>query len=140
VLETQANVKLEVGKPYLKTGNEPDIVIAGVITMNNAELPGSIALCFPKPSFLSIYEQMVGEKHDDVNAEIQDAAGELLNMIYGHAKTKLKAGGFAIDMAIPVILVGEKLKMQVGERGKSIMVPFSSASGPFFLEIYFKKL
>ena len=140
VLETQANVKIQVGKPHLKTGSESDVAIAGVITMNNSELPGSIALCFPKPTFLSIYEQMVGEKHEDVSEETQDAAGELLNMIYGHAKTKLKAGGFAVDMAIPVIMVGDKLKMQVGEKGKSIVVPFTSASGPFFLEIYFKKL
>ena len=138
-LQTQANVPITTGKPFIKDGKELPIAIAGVITMNNAEMPGSIALCFSKEVFLGIYESMVGEKHEEITAETQDAAGELLNIIYGHAKTKLKAGGFTIDMAIPVILAGEKLTMQIGERGKTIVVPFECPYGAFYLEIYFKK-
>ena len=139
-LQTQASLKVETGKPFIKDGTEPQITIAGVITMNNAELPGSIALCFTTPVFLGIYESMVGEKHTEITPDIQDAAGELLNIIYGFAKTKLRAGGIAVDMAIPVILAGEKLQMQIGDRGKSIIIPFTCEYGPFHLEVYFKKL
>lgn len=138
-LETQASVKVQTGKPFIKNGTEEPVAIAGVITMNNAELPGSIALCFSTKVFLGIYESMVGETHTEISAETQDAAGELLNIIYGFAKTKLKADGFAIDMAIPVIMSGEKLQLQIGEKGKSIIIPFTCVYGTFHLEVYFKK-
>ena len=138
-LQTQAELKIQTGKPFIKDGTEPEIAIAGVITMNNAQLPGSIAICFTTPVFLGIYESMVGEKHTEITADIQDAAGELLNMIYGFAKTKLRAEGIAFDMAIPVILAGDKLKMSMGVRGKSIIIPFECVYGRFHLEVYFKR-
>lgn len=139
-LKIQAGLEIKTGKPHLKNDTEPVCEIAGVITMNNPVMPGSIAICFPKAVFLGLYESMVGEKHGEITAEIQDGAGELLNIIYGHAKAKLKAEGHAFEMAIPAILVGEKLKMQIGERGRAVIIPFECVHGSFYLEVYFKKL
>lgn len=137
-LKVQANLHLKAEKPHIKMKDEPSISIAGVISTNNPEMPGSIALCFSTEVFLKIYEAMVGEKHGEISEELQDAAGEMLNIIYGHAKTRLRQEGYAIDMAIPVVLTGEKIKMQIGERGKSVILPFECEYGKFHIEVYFK--
>lgn len=139
-LQIQASLPVKGGQPHIKSPETPLSEIAGVITLNNPQMPGSIAICFPKPVFLGIYEAMVGEKHTEISQEIQDAAGEILNIVYGHAKAKLAEKGIKFEMAIPVVLVGEKLRMQMGQSGKSIILPFECKFGRFHIEVYFKKV
>ncbi|MGE4133265.1 MAG: chemotaxis protein CheX [Bdellovibrionales bacterium] len=139
-LQIQANLPVSAGKPFLKTGLLEGVEIAGVISLNNPSMPGTIAIAFPKAVFLGVYESMVGEKHTEINDEIQDAASELLNIIYGHAKTKLAEKGIKVEMAIPVVLAGDKLRVKVGDPGKSMILPFQCKFGSFHIEIYFKKL
>lgn len=138
-LKVQCSVEVTSKAPSIKRDAGLNTDIAGVIGVNNGKMPGSIALCFPKAVFLGIYESMVGEKHSEINQEIQDGAGELLNIIYGHAKAQLSAQGMKLSMAIPVVLVGEKIRMQIGEAGKSVILPFECKYGGFHLEVYFKK-
>ena len=137
VLETQANTPLVPGKAYIKKPEEQIVVgIAGVISLNCAEFKGTISICFRPEVFLKIYENMVGEKHTEITSETQDAAGELLNIIFGQAKTILNDHkGFNIDKAIPTVLVGEKLRLHHSARSPALILPFDSKAGTFHLEV-----
>jgi chemotaxis protein CheX len=137
VLETQAQLKLTPGRAYLRKHDERiPMEIAGVIGISCSEFTGSISLCFRAEVFLKIYEGLVGEKHQMISNEIHDAAGELLNIIFGQAKTVLNdQRGYKIDKAIPTVLVGEKLKLHHQSRNPSIVLPFESPAGAFHLEI-----
>jgi len=137
VLETQAQTALTPGKPYLKKPGELlPMEIAGVISLVSSDFRGSITICFPGEVFLKIYENMVGEKHALITPEIEDAAGELLNIIFGQAKTVLNdQRGFNLEKAIPTVLVGEKLKVHHQSRNPAIVLPFSSPAGEFHIEI-----
>ena len=137
VLETQAQLPLTAGKAYLRKPSERiPMEIAGVIGLNCSEFKGSISLCFRAEVFLKIYEGMVGEKHEMITSEIQDAAGELLNIIFGHAKTVLNdQKGFTLNKSLPTVLVGEKLKIHHQSRSPAIILPFESPAGSFHLEI-----
>lgn len=137
VLETQAQTPLTPGKPFLRKPNESiPMEIAGVISLTCTEFTGSITICFRAEVFLRIYENMVGEKHDVISAEIEDAAGELLNIVFGQAKTVLNdQKGYTLEKAIPTILVGEKLKLHHQSRIPAIVLPFESPAGAFHLEI-----
>lgn len=137
VLETQANLKLVPGKAYLRkpTENIP-MEIAGVLNLVCSEFKGSISLCFRGQVFLNIYESMVGEKHAQITSEIQDAAGELLNIIFGQAKTILNdQKGYSLEKSLPTILVGEKLKLHHQSRSPAIILPFDCGAGTFHVEI-----
>jgi chemotaxis protein CheX len=137
VLETQANLKLTPGKAYLRkpTENIP-MEIAGVLNLVCSEFKGSISLCFRGQVFLNIYESMVGEKHAQITSEIQDAAGELLNIIFGQAKTVLNdQKGYSLEKSLPTILVGEKLKLHHQSRSPAIILPFDCSAGTFHVEI-----
>lgn len=141
VLEAQANTKLKTGTPHVKKPNEVDPVeIAGVIQLTNPMFTGTIALCFKSDVFLKIYENMVGEKHTTINPEIEDAAGELLNIIFGQAKTILNdQKGYKLERALPTIMVGEKLKLRQKTNSSVVILPFESAAGPFHIEIVVEK-
>jgi chemotaxis protein CheX len=137
VLETQAQTKLQPGKAYLKKQNEQiPMEIAGVISLVCSDFRGSITICFRAATFLRIYENMVGEKHEQITAEMEDAAGELLNIIFGQAKTVLNdQKGYTLEKALPTVLVGEKLKLHHQSRYPAIVLPFESAVGAFHIEI-----
>jgi chemotaxis protein CheX len=141
-LETQANTKCEPQKPVLVSVNDksgaPDIAIAGVIALNTEGFSGTIALAFSETVFLKIYESMFGEKVEKITQESEDAAGELLNIIYGTAKTQLNAElGFKLAPALPTVLSGEKIKIRQTTFQKIILLPFMTPFGPFQVEISF---
>lgn len=137
VLETQAQTPLSPGKAYLRKHSERiPMEIAGVISLTCSEFSGSITICFRAEVFLKIYENMVGEQHHEITPEIEDAAGELLNIIFGQAKTVLNdQKGYTLEKAIPTVLVGEKLKLHHQSRNPAIVLPFESSAGAFHIEI-----
>jgi len=141
-LEQMANTKCEAQKPDLlhldQKPRSDDISIAGVITLATEQFNGSIILAFPEPVFLKIYEAMCGEVVDKINPEIEDAAGELLNIIYGSAKTILNEQcNYKLTTALPTILSGEKIKIRQTTYQKVIILPFKTQFGMFRVEISF---
>ncbi|OFZ17744.1 MAG: hypothetical protein A2X94_15205 [Bdellovibrionales bacterium GWB1_55_8] len=135
-LETQANTPVTIGKPFLKDGDNLEFDIAGVISLTSSAFQGSIALCFPAAVFLAIYSSMLGEKHEEITKEIEDAAGEILNIIFGQAKAELNdKEGYAIQKAIPTIVRGKTLQVHHLSRSVAVVLPFETAAGRFNLEI-----
>lgn len=139
-LQIQCQTPSTPGRPTLLKVEDkeynPSIGILGIISLSTAKFHGSIALAFPEKVYLKIYENMFGEKHDSISSDLQDAAAEILNIIYGTAKTQLnQTPGFDLQPAIPMVLAGEKLKIHQKTREKIIVLPFESAAGPFQMEI-----
>lgn len=136
-LEVQCKTKVVPQKPYMKKEQVPNVAIAGVISLISKGFAGSIVLCFNEATFLKIYERMLGEKAEKVTPEIQDAAGELLNIIYGTAKTELNQKGYNFDRALPTVLTGEKLSIRQTGSQPVMIVPFQGDIGTFHIEIEF---
>ena len=140
-LEVQAKTPITAKKPFVKDHNlanqpPPDIAIAGVISLMSDNFSGNITLCFPAATFLAIYQNMFGEVHTTISKETEDAAGELLNIIYGMAKSVLNSKpGFNLRRALPTVLSGDKLKIRQSGSVPTIILPFETAAGPFHIEI-----
>lgn len=137
VLDTMARTKLTVGKAYLISASESvQSDIAGVIDLSSPEFHGFISICFKAPVFLKVYELLVGERHEVITDQIQDAAGELVNIIYGQAKTELnEKKGYNLSSKLPLIFVGDKIGSQQLVRTPAIVLPFDSDIGSFHIEI-----
>jgi chemotaxis protein CheX len=139
-LEVQANTPLKLLKPFLKKTPAKDVAIAGVISLISDKFNGSITLCFPAGVFLKIYENMFGEKHTAITKELEDAAGELLNIIYGQAKIELNAkAGYDLKKALPTVLTGEKINISQQGRVPTVVLPFETDAGVFHIEIESEK-
>lgn len=136
-LETQASTPVTIGPPRLKGEDEKlDVDIAGVISLVSKAFNGSIALCFPAKVFLAIYTSMVGEKHDTINKEIEDAAGEILNIIFGQAKAELNdKANYQIQKAIPTIVRGQTLEIRHLTKNVVVVLPFETPNGSFHIEV-----
>ncbi len=136
-IEMQASCKVELGKPRLKKSGEVlNADIAGVISLTSSAFTGSIALCFPAQTFLGIYGAMLGETPTEITEESQDAAGELLNIIFGQAKAVLNdTKGYSIQKAIPTVVRGQALQVHHMSREVAVILPFTCDYGAFHIEI-----
>ena len=135
-LKVQCSLDAKPGKPLFKgTAPRPDFDIAAVIGILSSSFTGTISLCFPKAVFLTIMNNMLGENNAEITGELEDGAGELLNIIFGHAKSVLNAQGHDIQKAIPTIVRGSGLETRHLTPSKVVVLPFLTPAGEFDIEI-----
>lgn len=134
--KVQLQTEVTAGKLFIKDDKQNlQVGIAGLISLVCNEFSGTICVAFPTPVFLKIYETMLGEKAESITAETQDAAGEILNIIYGQGKTELVNKGYKLERALPTVLAGDNLKVFHSKQAKIIAVPFKASFGEFYFEI-----
>jgi chemotaxis protein CheX len=137
VLKTMAMIEPRAGKPYLKEGKQAKGDVSAIIGLTGSAR-GSLALSFSEESILKIISNMLGENHGEINGEVRDAVGEITNMISGVARKKLEAEGFNIAAAIPTVVSGKDHSFIHVLGGPSIIIPFETDSGPFFVDVCLK--
>lgn len=112
--------------------------IAAILQMDSTRFSGSLAMLFPAASFLNLYSSMVGEKPARIDAENADAAGEILNIVYGIARPKINLVGHDFLPALPSVLQGQDISVcSAGPEQRYIFC--ESALGPFELQFSLKE-
>jgi chemotaxis protein CheX len=81
---------------------------------------------------------MLGETYADVGGEVRDAVGEITNMISGVARKNLEAQGFVIQAAIPTVVSGRDHTILHVLGAPSIIIPFETEFGPFYVDVCMK--
>jgi len=138
VLETMASTKVQHGKPYLKKDHVARGDISGVIGLTG-ETRGTISVSFTEASILPIVSNMLGEEMKEMNEEIEDAVGEITNMISGQARKKLEELGRTLKAAIPTVITGRDHAVKHMTTYPIIAIPFSTDSGEFTIEVCFEE-
>lgn len=134
VLKTMAFVEPKAGKPYLKTDSMAKGDISGIIGLTGSAT-GSMALSFSEAAILKIVSNMLGEKYKTMSPEIQDAVGEITNMISGVARKNLEGDGFYIQSAIPTVVTGKNHSITHVMGGPSLIIPFEIDEGTFVVDV-----
>jgi len=137
VLKTMAFIDPRPGKPYLKSGNNAQGDITGIIGLTG-EVKGSLALTFSEKCILKIVSNMLGEDLKKIDHEIKDAVGEITNMVSGVARKKLEALGITVSAAIPTVVAGKGHSIMHVLGGPSLIIPFETDSGSFVVDVCMK--
>ncbi len=109
--------------------------ITGVIGFAGEHFTGSLALCFDENVVTNIYEAMVGERPEKLDADVLDAVGEIANIVAGGAKTRLSVFKINMDLAIPNVIIGKGVKISFISDAPVTVIPFSSDLGDFVAEV-----
>ena len=138
VLNTMAFVESKAGKPYLKDAADKKAlgVISAVIELTG-ESQGSVAISFTADCILLVAEQMFGEPVPELNEEVVDIVGELVNMVSGEARRELAKLGFHFSAGIPVTSEGEGHDLIHFVESRVIIIPFQTKRGSYFIEACF---
>ena len=138
VLDTLASTKAEPGKPFLKKDSFARGDVSSVIGLIG-ETSGTISVSFTENAILSIVSKMFGEEMTSLNGEIQDAVGEIGNMISGQARQKLEKKGRSLKAAIPTVVMGKNHSITHITKHPIVAIPFNTDSGDFTIEVCFEK-
>lgn len=140
VLETMAFIKIQTGKPYIKSpGDESSGDVTGVIGMVSEKINGSMALVFPEKTILFIVNSMLSEHLTALNRDVLDCVGELTNMISGGARAGLANLNMRFEMAIPTMIQGHHHIVEHKTKGSVIVIPFETDAGAFYVEAAFSE-
>ncbi len=137
VLKTMAFITAEPGKPYIKKTNVSAGDVSGIIGITG-DATGSLAISFTEACICEVVNTMLGENHTLINAEVIDAVGELTNMISGSARNLMEKQGIKAFAAIPTVVHGKNHTINAIYNVPSIIIPFSTLSGPFFVDVCIK--
>ena len=134
VLSTMAFIKPRAGNPYLKKDYIAKGDVSGIIGISG-DVKGSLALSFSANCVLKIVSNMLGEEHTSIDGDIQDAVGEMTNMISGSARKRIEGLGFKLFAAIPTVVSGKNHTITHVMGGPSIIIPFETDDGPFVVDV-----
>jgi len=126
------------GRPSLKPENDSIALgdISAVIELTG-ESKGSIGVSFSKSCILQVAKQMFGEEYTEINDEIEDMIGEIVNMVSGEARRELAKLGFHFSAGIPVSVTGENHELKHYVQARIILIPFMTQSGAYYIEACF---
>ena len=112
---------------------ETDSLI-GIIGLSGTA-QGTVALKFPIDTAISMIGDLVGTKYFKIDTPVVDGVGELINIIAGNAKVKLK--NHRISISLPTVLRGGIHRL-TSTSIESLMVPFESHRGDFEIIVSFR--
>jgi chemotaxis protein CheX len=134
-LKLMANTDVTVEKPSIEKVSSAKGDVAGMVGMVAGSMKGTLTITYKKEAIFQIIENMLGEKHTDINDTVADCVGEMANQIYGSAKTTLNQMGYAFEMAIPTTVRGTFI-ISKQHQGATLVIPFSLPNkSQFFVEI-----
>ena len=137
VLTTMASTEANAGKPYLKKDHVAKGDLSGLIGLTG-DVKGTISVSFAEKCILSIVSKMFGEEKKEVDEEIQDAVGEISNMISGQARQELEELGLTLKAAIPSVVMGKDHTIMHITAHPVMAIPFATDNGDFTIEVCFE--
>lgn len=129
---------VEVSSGEIVTGEVCDIQsnLTGMIGLGGG-LCGLLAVHCPGQVAKAITGAMLGMEIDELDEDVEDAIGEIANMIAGNVKASCAGIGINVELAIPTSIIGDSF--HVSGRGESVrvVVPFAMADDHFWVEMQY---
>lgn len=112
--------------------------ISGVIGLAGA-YKGVLAIHLPNQIALDITSSFLGMDVDEINEDVEDAVGEIANMLGGDVKGFLSDTGSDIDLSLPSTVSGASYEFQPNKNAEKYLVPFKTGDGQFVVELQLEK-
>jgi chemotaxis protein CheX len=93
---------------------------------------GLVSLHFPQSLALSFTSSMIGMEITELNEDVNDALGEIANMVAGSFKHHLSKDGHEVRLSTPSVVKGKEYVITPGGLANSLNLLFDS-SGEWFL-------
>jgi chemotaxis protein CheX len=133
-LKLMANIDTQFEKPFSDKAWSSPKEISVLLSLDSDFFKGQIVFHFDKHVAKKIIENMIGSQVAEDSPEILDGVGEISNIFYGAAKTKLKESGFNLQLTIPQPLWTKDLPVPI-QKSIVMVIPFKVENKDCFVEI-----
>ena len=94
---------------------------------------GTVVVGLSREAALSAAEVLLQERPPEINGDVTDAIGELVNIIAGGAKAKLEH--LDMSVSLPTVITGKSHCIEFPTKVTPICIPFESAWGEITVEV-----
>lgn len=113
--------------------------ISGVIGLAGA-YKALLAIHLPQPVALAITSSFLMMEVSEVDQDVEDAIGELANMLGGSVKAILSDKSRDIDLSLPSIIMGDEYGFQPTAKDvERYLIPMRCEAGEFCIDLEFEK-
>lgn len=138
VFSTMIMMELEDSFPLQESVNTFQCSISGMVGMAGT-YTGILAIHCPQKFALKITSNMLGMDVDEVGEDVNDALGEIANMLGGYVKMVLSKGGMDINLSIPTVISGEEYTINAMSESDCVVVPFTHEQERFLVSLKLRK-
>jgi chemotaxis protein CheX len=138
IFSTMVMMDVSVDNENVKDSGKLHDTITGLIGLAGTH-KGVLAIHIPHPVAMAITSNFLGMDVSEINADVEDAVGELANMLGGNVKTILTGNGRDIDLSLPSTISGSSYHFQSSKDVDKVVVQFGTANGSFLVELQLEK-
>lgn len=100
---------------------------------------GVISIHCPVELAMKITSNMLGVECEEVGEDLNDAIGEISNMLGGSVKQVLSKGGLDVKLSIPTVISGEDYTVNSLSDNDCVVIPFKVDDQQFIVGLILKK-
>ncbi len=100
---------------------------------------GVISIHCPVVLALKMTSNMLGMECEEVNEDLNDAIGEIANMLGGNVKQVLSKGGLDVKLSIPTVIAGEDYTVNSLSDSDCVVIPFHIDDNRFIVGLTLTK-
>jgi len=100
---------------------------------------GLVTVHIPWPLAISFTSMMLGMEVTEIDDDVNDAMGEIANMVAGSFKQHLSKGGSDIQLSTPSVVNGADYNVTTGNDIENITIKFASDDGWFMVALSIEK-
>lgn len=124
----------EVKNPFIFNKDEDMMWDLSAVIGIAGETKGVIAISFPKKMITELTKVLVGYDIEDIDEDVIDSTGEVVNIIAGNAKKGLEQ--FRLVISLPSIIKGNNHKIAWPSNSMPIItIPFAISLGTFHVSV-----
>jgi chemotaxis protein CheX len=138
VFSTMVMMDLEESYPVSEAVNHFHCSISGMVGLAGT-YTGILAIHCPQAFAMRIASNMLGMDVEDVGEDVNDALGEIANMLGGYVKLVLSKGGMDINLSIPTIISGEEYSINAMSESDCVIIPFTHDGDKFLVSLKLRK-
>lgn len=134
VFKTMFSTELKRGQVYLRKPDQSHGGVSGVIGLSGQAL-GTAAVIVSDDTAIKITERFLGMEITEVNEDVVDCIGEVINMVAGNAKAQMEQ--YNLSISLPSIVRGKDHIIEFPSNVTPICIPFTSDIGDLMVQIGF---
>lgn len=100
---------------------------------------GILSIHCPQDLALRITSNMLGLEVNEAGEDVNDALGEIANMLGGYVKQILSKGGLDINLSIPTVISGAEYTVNAMSDSDCVVIPFTNEGERFLVGLKLRK-
>ena len=138
VFNTMVMLDLEDSYPLREPVTTFHCSVTGMVGLAGT-YTGILSIHCPRSFALRITSNMLGMDVEEVGEDVNDALGEIANMLGGYVKQILSKGGLDINLSIPTVISGEEYTVNSMSDSNCVIIPFTNEGERFLVGLKLRK-